>query len=63
MLNKLKVLETSWEQLKRHLKEKFAGLSYADLAYEEVRQERMFAMLRFKLGKSKEEFEKILLAL
>ncbi len=63
MINKAQVLATSWEQLKRKLKLHFGGLLYADLAYAENRQDLMFRNLQIKLGKSKEDFDKIVAAL
>jgi len=56
-------LETAWNQMKRRLKQKFAGLLYADLAYAENQQDRMFKHLQIKLGKSRQELEVIVAAL
>jgi len=63
MLNTTQILETAWNQMKRRLKQKFAGLLYADLAYAENQQDRMFKHLQIKLGKSRQELEVIVAAL
>ncbi len=56
-------LKGNWNQQKAKLKQKFAVLTDNDLMYEEGRKEEMFANLQIKLGKTKEEFHKILSAL
>jgi hypothetical protein len=63
MLNTTQTLETAWNQMKRRLKQKFAGLLYADLAYAETEQEMMFRRLQGKLGKSKQELATLVAAL
>jgi len=63
MLNTTHTLETAWNQMKRRLKQKFAGLLYADLAYAENDQHRMFMRLQTKLGKTKQELAQIVAAL
>ncbi len=45
------------------LKQKFAVLSDNDLMFEEGKEEEMISKLQIKLGKTKEEFHKIILEL
>ena len=56
-------LKGNWNEQKAKLKQKFAVLTDNDLMYEESRKEEMYAKLQIKLGKSKEELEKIIAAL
>ena len=49
----------SWNEQKRRLKQKFAILTDNDLMFEEGRREEMLRMLQIKLGKTKEELQKI----
>lgn len=50
----------SWREQKVMLKWRFSILSDEDFAYEDGQKEEMFARLRAKLGKSKEELDRIL---
>jgi uncharacterized protein YjbJ (UPF0337 family) len=56
-------LEGNWNELKGKLKQKFAVLTDNDLMFEEGKKEEMFAKLQIKLGKTKEEMDKIIKAL
>ena len=56
-------LEGKWNEQKGKLKQKFAVLTDNDLMFEEGRKDEMFGKLQIKLGKTKEEVEKILEAL
>ena len=62
-MNTTQMMETAWDQMKRQLKQRFGALLYADLAYAENKQDLMFKNLRIKLGKSEEEFRRIVAAL
>jgi uncharacterized protein YjbJ (UPF0337 family) len=53
-------LKGNWNQQKAMLKQKFAVLTDNDLMFEEGRKEEMIAKLQIKLGKTKEEFHKIM---
>jgi uncharacterized protein YjbJ (UPF0337 family) len=53
-------LEGNWNEQKGKLKQKFAVLTDNDLMFEEGKKEEMLAKLQIKLGKTKEEFHKII---
>ena len=50
----------NWNELKGKLKQKFAVLTDNDLMYEEGKRDEMLGKLQIKLGKTKEELNKIL---
>lgn len=50
----------NWNEQKGKLKQKFAILTDNDLMFEKGKREEMFGKLQIKLGKTKEEFEKII---
>ncbi|MDX9946219.1 MAG: CsbD family protein [Bacteroidales bacterium] len=52
-------LEGNWNEKKGKLKQKFALLTDNDLMFAEGKKDEMFGKLQVKLGKTKEEFEKI----
>ncbi len=52
-------LEGNWNELKGKLKKKFAVLTDNDLMFEEGKKEEMLGKLQIKLGKTKEELDKI----
>ena len=52
-----------WNEEKGKLKQKFASLTDNDLMFEEGKKDEMLGKLQVKLGKTKEELEKILEAL
>jgi uncharacterized protein YjbJ (UPF0337 family) len=56
-------LKGNWNEQKAKLKQRFAVLTDNDLMFEEGRKEEMFGKLQIKLGKSKEELDKIIAAL
>jgi len=53
-------LKGDWNEQKGKLKKKFAVLTDNDLMFEEGKKEEMFGKLQIKLGKTKEEFDKII---
>jgi len=53
-------LEGNWKEKKGKLKQKFAILTDNDLMFAEGKKEEMFGKLQIKLGKTKEEFQKII---
>jgi CsbD-like. len=60
-MNKTEI-KGNWNEQKGKLKQKFAILTDNDLMFAEGKKE-MFGKLQIKLGKSKEELDKILLDL
>ncbi|HAQ21387.1 MAG TPA: general stress protein CsbD [Prolixibacteraceae bacterium] len=56
-------LKGNWIKTKGKLKQKFALLTDNDLLLEEGRKEEMLGRLQIKLGKTKEELQKIIAAL
>ena len=56
-------LKGKWNEQKGKLKKKFAVLTDNDLMFEEGKKEVMLGKLQIKLGKSKEELDKIIAAL
>jgi uncharacterized protein YjbJ (UPF0337 family) len=62
MINKT-VLIGNWNEQKGKLLQKFAILSDNDLMFSEGKKHEMLGRLQIKLGKSKEELQKIISAL
>ncbi|MRR21596.1 CsbD family protein [bacterium] len=56
-------MKGNWNEQKGKLKQKFAILTDNDLMFAEGKKDEMFGKLQAKLGKTKEEFYKILLEL
>jgi hypothetical protein len=52
----------NWNYQKRRLKEEFAILAVDDLLYEQGKKNEMLEKIRVKIGKTKEELEKIMQA-
>lgn len=50
----------NWKEQKGKLKQKYAELTDNDLMFEEGKQDEMLGRLQIKLGKTKEEFRKIM---
>lgn len=50
----------SWNEQKGKLKQKFANLTDNDLMFEEGKKEEMMGRIQVKLGKTKEELQKVL---
>ena len=50
----------NWNELKGKLKQQFAVLTDNDLMYEQGKKDEMFGKLQIKLGKTKEELDKIM---
>ena len=53
----------NWNEQKGKLKQKFAILTDNDLMFAEGKKDEMFGRLQIKLGKTKEEMQKIMSAL
>ena len=56
-------IKGNWNEQKGKLKQKFAVLTDNDLMYEEGQKEEMLGKIQTKLGKTKEEWHKIIAAL
>lgn len=56
-------LKGNWEEQKGKLKQKFAALTDNDLLFVEGKKDEMLGKLQIKLGKTKEELQKIIQAL
>lgn len=54
------IISGNWEQLKGKLKQKYANLTDNDLMYEEGKEDETFGRIQKKIGKSREELEKII---
>ena len=50
----------NWNEQKGKLKQKFAILTDNDLMFEKGKQDEMFGRLQIKLGKTKEELQKVI---
>jgi len=55
-----KEVKGNWKVQKGKLKQKFSTLTDNDLMFEEGKKEEMLGKLQIKLGKTKEELQKIL---
>lgn len=55
-----KELKGSWDEQKSKLKKTFAILTDSDLLFIEGKKDEMLGKIQVKLGKTKEEFQKII---
>ena len=55
-----KIVKGNWNELKGKLKQQFAVLTDNDLMYEEGQKDEMLGKIQIKLGKTKEELDKIM---
>jgi uncharacterized protein YjbJ (UPF0337 family) len=53
-------LNGNWSEMKGKLKQKFAMLTDSDVLFAEGKQEEMLGRLQAKLGKTKEEIQRII---
>jgi uncharacterized protein YjbJ (UPF0337 family) len=53
-------LKGNWNELKGKLKKKFAVLTDNDLMYEVGKEDELYGKLQKKLGKSKDDLEKLI---
>ncbi|MCK9321933.1 MAG: CsbD family protein [Bacteroidales bacterium] len=53
-------IKGNWNELKGKLKQQFANLTDDDLMFKEGKKEEMYGKLQIKLGKTKEELNKII---
>ena len=54
------IVKGTWEEQKGKLKQSFAILIENNLMFDEGKKEEMMGKVQAKLGKTKEEFEKII---
>lgn len=59
-MKKLTELKGNWDETKVKLKQKFAMLTDSDLLLTEGKQNEMFIRLQIRLGKTKEEIQKLI---
>lgn len=59
-MRNLTELQGNWNETKGKLKQKFALLTDSDVLLIEGKQEEMLGRLQIKLGKTKEEIQKII---
>ncbi|GEP95002.1 CsbD family protein [Chitinophaga cymbidii] len=53
-------LKGNWNEIKGKLKQQYADLTDDDLMYAEGKEDELYGRLQKKLGKSKEEVQKII---
>lgn len=58
-----KKVEGNWNEQKGKLKQAFAELTDNDLMFEEGKKDEMLGRIQIKVGKSKDEFKKIMASL
>lgn len=56
-------IKGSWNEQKGKLKQRFAVLTENDLLFDEGKKEEMLGKLQIKLGKTKEELQRIISSL
>lgn len=54
------IFKGNWDQIKGKLKQKYANLTDDDLMYVEGKEDETLGRIEKKLGKSREELEKLL---
>ena len=54
------IVKGNWNEQKGKLKQKFAALTDNDLMFAEGKKDEMFGKLQTKLGKTKEELQKVM---
>ena len=53
-------MKGNWNEMKGKLKQKFANLTDDDLMFAEGKKDEMLGKLQIKLGKTKDELDKIM---
>ena len=59
-MNNLHELKVNWTEIKGKLKQKFAILTDDDLLFAKGKQEELLGRLEIRLGKTRQEVQKIL---
>jgi uncharacterized protein YjbJ (UPF0337 family) len=57
---KKKDLKETWEEQKKHLKQKFSELTDTDLLFLKGKEEEMITRLQIKFGKTRQELYQII---
>lgn len=57
------VIEGNWNEQKGKLKKQFAELTDNDLMFEEGKKDEMLGKIQIKLGKTKDQLDKIIASL
>jgi uncharacterized protein YjbJ (UPF0337 family) len=57
---KKKDLKETWEEQKKHLKQKFSALTDTDLLFLKGKEEEMITRLQIKFGKTRQELYQII---
>ena len=52
-------IKGNWNEFKGKLKQKYADLTDDDLLYEEAKEDEIYGKIQKKLGKTKDEWDKI----
>ena len=60
MIMKTSQIKGNWEVLKGKLKQKFGNLTDNDLMFEEGKEDELFGRLQKKLGKTRDEVDRII---
>lgn len=59
-MKKLTEAEGNWDKIKDKLKQEFAILTDSDLLLSEGKKDEILSRIRIKLGKTKEEIQKLI---
>ena len=59
-MNNTTEIKDNWDGLKRKLKQQYAILTYEDLLMNEGKHDELLGRIKIKLGKTKQEIEKII---
>ena len=60
MMNNITEMKGNWNEIKGRLKQKFSLLTDNDLLFIDGKQDEMLGRLQTKLGKTKEEIQKLI---
>ncbi|MBK9731770.1 MAG: CsbD family protein [Chitinophagaceae bacterium] len=56
---KSEIMKGNWNEIKGKLKQQYADLTDDDLLYEEGKEDELYGKLQKKLGKTKEDIQKL----
>ena len=60
IMNNTTEIKDNWDELKGKLKQQYAILTYEDLLMNEGKRDELLGRIKIKLGKTKQEIEKII---
>ena len=60
IMNNTTEIKDNWDELKGKLKQQYAILTYEDLLMNEGKHDELLGRIKIKLGKTKQEIEKII---